>query len=75
MPFAATYRHEYWSVDVRYIEDHQLEQRKPVYVISVLENYSRALLASILLAAPGLDGLPGRAPAGLARAWVPQRPS
>ena len=27
MPFAATYRHEYWRVDVRYIEDHQLEQR------------------------------------------------
>jgi transposase InsO family protein len=48
MPYAATYRHEYWSVDVRYIEDHQLEQRKPVYVISVLENYSRSLLASIL---------------------------
>jgi hypothetical protein len=48
MPFAASYRHEYWSVDVRYIEDHQLAQRKPVYVISVLENYSRALLASII---------------------------
>ena len=47
MPYAATYRHEYWSVDVRY-EDHQLEQRKPVYVISILENYSRALLASVL---------------------------
>lgn len=30
------------------MEDHQLEQRKPVYVISVLENYSRSLLASIL---------------------------
>jgi putative transposase len=30
MPFAATYRHEYWSVDVRYIEDHQLEYRKTV---------------------------------------------
>lgn len=48
MPFAATYRHEYWSVDVKYIEDHQLEYRKTVYVISVLDNYSRALLASVL---------------------------
>jgi hypothetical protein len=48
MPFAATYRHEYWSVDVRYIEDHQLENPKPVYVISILDNYSRALLASLL---------------------------
>jgi hypothetical protein len=48
MPFATTYRHEYWSVDVRYIEDYQLEQRGTLYVISVLDNYSRALLASIL---------------------------
>ena len=48
MPFAASYRHEYWSVDVHYREDHQLEQRGTVYVISVLDNYSRALLASIL---------------------------
>ena len=48
MPYAATCRHDYWSVDVRYIEDHQLEQRKPVYVISILESYSRALLASVL---------------------------
>jgi putative transposase len=48
MPFAATYRHEYWSVDLRYIERHQLPDPKPVYVISVLENYSRALLATVL---------------------------
>jgi len=48
MPFAATYRHEYWSVDVRYIEEHQLETPQPVYVISILDNYSRALLASLL---------------------------
>jgi putative transposase len=37
MPFAATYRHEYWSVDVRYIEKHQLADPKPVYVISILD--------------------------------------
>ena len=48
MPFAATYRHEYWSVDVRYIEQHQLADPNPVYVISILENYSRALLASVI---------------------------
>ncbi len=48
MPFAATYRHEYWSVDVKYIEDHQLVYRKTVYMISVLDNYSRALLANVL---------------------------
>ncbi len=48
MPFAAVRRHQFWSVDVRYIEDHQLGTGKPVYVISVLENYSRALLASAI---------------------------
>lgn len=48
MPFAAHYRHEYWSVDVRYIEEHGLDDPKPVYVISVLENYSRALLATVI---------------------------
>ena len=48
MPFASAYRHHHWSVDVRYIEDHGLADPKPVYVISVLENYPRALLASVL---------------------------
>jgi len=48
MPFAAQRRHQYWTVDVRYVEDHQLGTGKPVYVISVLENFSRALLASAI---------------------------
>jgi transposase len=48
MPFAAAYRHHSWSADVRYIEDHGLETSKPVYVISILENFSRAILASVL---------------------------
>ena len=47
-PFAATRRHQVWSVDIRYIEDHGLATTKPVYVIAVLENFSRALLASLL---------------------------
>jgi putative transposase len=46
MPFAAQRRHQYWSVDIRYLEDHALGTGKPVYVISILENFSRALLAS-----------------------------
>jgi putative transposase len=46
MPFKASFRHEYWSVDVRYIEEHNLGFPEPVYLISVLENYSRAILAS-----------------------------
>lgn len=47
MPFKASFRHEYWSVDVRYIEEHRIADVKgPVYLISILENYSRAILAS-----------------------------
>jgi transposase len=48
MPFAAQRRHQYWSVDIRYLDDHQLGIGKPVYVISILENFSRALLASAI---------------------------
>jgi transposase len=47
MPFKATFRHHYWSVDVRYIEDHRVpDVNGPIYLISILENYSRAVLAS-----------------------------
>jgi len=47
-PFAATRRHQVWSVDIRYIEDHGLPTDKPMYVVAVLENFSRAMLASLL---------------------------
>jgi transposase len=46
MPFAAVRRHQYWTVDVRYL-DHQLDDRN-IYVIAILDNYSRAILASAL---------------------------
>jgi putative transposase len=46
-PFKAEHRHQYWTVDVRYIEDHQLGA-KPFYVIAILENFSRAILASAI---------------------------
>jgi putative transposase len=48
MPFAAVRRHQYWSVDVRYVENHRLGTDKPAYAISILENYSRAFLASAI---------------------------
>jgi len=48
MPFAAQRRHQFWSVDIRYITNHALGTGKPVYVISILENFSRALLASAI---------------------------
>ncbi len=46
MPFKAHFRQEIWSVDIRYIEEHSLGFPEPIYMISVLDNYSRALLAS-----------------------------
>lgn len=46
MPFKATRRHQYWTVDIRYL-DHALDERN-VYCISILENYSRAILASAI---------------------------
>jgi transposase len=46
MPFKAHFKQEIWSVDIRYIEEHNLGFPEPVYLISILENYSRACLAS-----------------------------
>ncbi len=46
MPFKATWRHEYWSIDVRYIEEHLLEDPRPVYINTVFENFSRMILSS-----------------------------
>ncbi len=48
MPFKASHRHQYWSLDITYTEKHSLGGDKPVYAISAIENYSRALLASTI---------------------------
>jgi transposase len=48
MPFKATRRHEYWSADVRYIEEHLLPDPRPVYVITIFENFSRMVLSSAI---------------------------
>ena len=48
MPFKAVRRHEYWSADIRYVEEHLLPDPKPVYVITVFENFSRAVLSSAI---------------------------
>jgi len=47
MPYAASRRHQYWSVDLRYIDMHHIDS-DPIYCIAILENYSRAILASAL---------------------------
>ncbi len=44
MPFAAQRRPQYWSADIRYI-DHGLGDFK-VYAVTILDNYSRAIVAS-----------------------------
>jgi putative transposase len=47
MPFASNRRHEFWTADVRYldaIDEHEIGGR--AYVVTVLENHSRAILAS-----------------------------
>lgn len=47
MPFAATRPHEVWSVDLRYVEQHQCHDHTGfAYVISIWDNYSRDLLSS-----------------------------
>lgn len=46
MPFASERRHEYWSADIRYIDTPELSPGGQVYVISVLDNHSRAILSS-----------------------------
>jgi putative transposase len=45
MPFEAKRRHQFWSADVRYV-DHGLGGK--AYVISILDNHSRAILSSAL---------------------------
>ncbi len=50
MPFRASHRHEFWSADIRYIENHLLPDPRPVYVITIFENFSRAVLSSTISA-------------------------
>ena len=47
MPFKATRRHEYWTVDVRYIEDNLLGP-DPIYSITIMDNFSRAIISSAI---------------------------
>lgn len=44
MPFKAARRHQYWSADIRYL-DHGLGDCK-IYSVTILDNYSRAVVAS-----------------------------
>lgn len=46
MPFASSRRHEYWTADVRYVDEHRIPSEGRLYVVTVLENHSRAILSS-----------------------------
>jgi putative transposase len=48
MPFRAERRQQFWSVDIRYLDMHRLENVEMVYCISILENFSRSVLASAI---------------------------
>ena len=48
MPFKAVRRHQFWSADSRYIEEHLLPDPKPVYILTIFENFSRMVLASAI---------------------------
>jgi len=49
MPYKARFRHQWRSVDIRYIEHHGIREINGYsYQITILENYSRAVLASKL---------------------------
>ena len=50
MPFRASRRHEFWSADIRYIEEHLLPDPRPVYAITIFENFSRMVLSSAISA-------------------------
>ncbi len=47
MPFKADRRHEYWTVDIRYIDVHQLGGGN-IYTITIIDNYSRFIVGSVL---------------------------
>jgi transposase InsO family protein len=47
MPFYAHRRHQYWTVDVRYIDVHRLGGGN-IYSITILDNYSRFIVGSAI---------------------------
>jgi putative transposase len=57
MPFASSKWHEFWSADVRYLDDlnESVLADSMVYVITIMENYSRAILWSAVTRRQNLD--------------------
>jgi len=57
MPFASSKWHEFWSADVRYLDElhESLLDEGNVYVITIMENYSRAILWSAVTRRQNLE--------------------
>lgn len=53
MPFKAVRPHQYWSIDLRYLDMHTLGGDM-IYCLTILDNYSRAVLASVVSRAQDL---------------------
>jgi transposase len=53
MPFKAVRPHQYWSIDLRYLDMHTLGGGM-IYCLTILDNYSRAVLASVVSRAQDL---------------------
>jgi len=64
MPFKAGRRHQYWSADIRDL-DHGLGDFK-VYAVTILDNFSRAIVASGLSRTQDLGSFLGRGAGGAA---------
>lgn len=71
MPFEASHRHEIWTTDVRYVE-HSVPGMGQAYVISVLDNYSRAVLASAVSLAQDTNAYLSVLPAAIERHGAPR---
>ncbi|MBA3824228.1 MAG: transposase [Ktedonobacterales bacterium] len=55
-PFKGSHRHERWCLDIRYIEKHQVPGAKgALYVITIMDAFSRAILASGLFQSQALS--------------------
>ena len=78
MPFQSKRRHDIWSVDVRYLEHNLPQEELPeggrVYSISVLENHSRALLASAVSTSQDLTAYLSVLYAAVERYGAPEMP-
>ncbi len=50
MPFASNRHHEFWTADVRYLDmlGEELLEEGMIYSIAIMENYSRAILSSVV---------------------------